>query len=283
MKTLAASQLTAGVNFWDAPGHSMAGSNDLATRALIFDWIARHEKTFYLPRKPDHPIGVYFSPTSRNFDSARFLASYRGVILLLLQNHLALQVVTPRTLSDFRGETLVLPDVLMVNDAERAELQKFVDRNGRLIIAGADATRMAASQKLVRFPDSPGTAYLSALEKDFATASKFKPASFLAALEPDKNLTVKASALVASNTALVEGKTHIFLANFAGLVPHANLKPSAETSASISIPASRKCELHFLPFLGEEVVVTGKSSGNVQTFSLPAFDRAAVAWLVDTK
>jgi hypothetical protein len=126
-------------------------------------------------------------------------------------------------------------------------------------------------------------AYLLALEKDFATASKSMPASFLAALEPDKNLTVKASALVASNTALVEGKTHIFLANFAGLVPHANLKPSAETSASISIPASRKCELHFLPFLGEEVVVTGKSSGNVQTFSLPAFDRAAVAWLVDTK
>jgi len=78
-------------------------------------------------------------------------------------------------------------------------------------------------------------------------------------------------------------KTHVFLVNFAGLVPHANLRPTAETSALISIPASRKCKLHFLPFLGEEVVVGGKQSGDIQTFSLPAFDRAAVAWLDDTK
>ena len=32
MKTLAMSQVMAGANFWDAPGHSMAGSNDPATR-----------------------------------------------------------------------------------------------------------------------------------------------------------------------------------------------------------------------------------------------------------
>ncbi len=283
MKTLAASQVTAGVNFWDAPGHSMAGSNDVATRAQIFDWIARHEKTFYLPRTPVHPIGVYFSPSSRNFDSARFLGSYRGVILLLLQNHLELQVVTPRTLSDFRGETLVLPDVSIVNDSETAELQKFVDRHGRLIIAGVDGTRLPASQKVVRLPDSPGTAYLAALEKDFTAAARSMPSSFIAALEPSKDLVVNASTHVASNTALVQGKTHVFLVNFAGLVPHANLRPTAETSALISIPASRKCKLHFLPFLGEEVVVGGRQSGDIQTFSLPAFDRAAVAWLDDTK
>jgi hypothetical protein len=42
MRTLAASQLVAGANFWDAPGHSMAGSNDPATRKQIFDWIAKH-------------------------------------------------------------------------------------------------------------------------------------------------------------------------------------------------------------------------------------------------
>src|SRR5882762_10205061 len=36
MKTLAASQVMAGANFWDAPGHSMAGSNDAATRTEIF-------------------------------------------------------------------------------------------------------------------------------------------------------------------------------------------------------------------------------------------------------
>ena len=36
MKNLANSIVMAGANFWDAPGHSMAGSNDLPTRRLIF-------------------------------------------------------------------------------------------------------------------------------------------------------------------------------------------------------------------------------------------------------
>jgi hypothetical protein len=52
MMNLAMSQLMAGANFWDAPGHSMAGSNDLPTRKKIFTWIQAHEKTFYLPRSP---------------------------------------------------------------------------------------------------------------------------------------------------------------------------------------------------------------------------------------
>jgi len=36
MMNLAMSQVMAGANFWDAPGHSMAGSNDPATRKKIF-------------------------------------------------------------------------------------------------------------------------------------------------------------------------------------------------------------------------------------------------------
>ncbi|HYA26039.1 MAG TPA: hypothetical protein VEF05_17895, partial [Terriglobales bacterium] len=55
MMNLAMSQVMAGANFWDAPGHSMAGSNDLPTRNKIFSWIAAHEKTFYLPRSPIDP------------------------------------------------------------------------------------------------------------------------------------------------------------------------------------------------------------------------------------
>src|SRR5262249_1722708 len=75
MKTLAASQVMVGVNFWDAPGHSMAGSNDASTRTEIFRWIERNEKSLYRPRIPVNPIGVYFSPASRNYDGAHFLPS----------------------------------------------------------------------------------------------------------------------------------------------------------------------------------------------------------------
>ena len=67
MMNLAMSQVMDGANFWDAPGHSMAGSNDPATRKKIFSWIKQHEKTFYSPRTPINPIGVYFSPETRNY------------------------------------------------------------------------------------------------------------------------------------------------------------------------------------------------------------------------
>jgi len=261
----------------------MAGSNDPSTRKQIFDWIAQHEKTFYLPRSPFHPIGVYFSPASRNFDAAKFLPSYRGTLVLLLQNHLEFQVVTSKTLSNFHGETLVLPDVSVLEDSERKQLQDFSARGGKLVIAGADATGFAESPAILRFADSPGSAHLSALEKDFSAASENMPKEFLAALSPSKEVVVSASQFVASNTALVDGRLHIFLMNFEGIIPHHNLKPAMVSSVSITVPATRKCVLHFLPFLGNEQKITAKRAGDSQIFSLPAFDRGAVAWLEDTQ
>jgi hypothetical protein len=281
MRTLAASQLVAGANFWDAPGHSMAGSNDSATRKQIFDWIAKHEKTFYLPRTPMHPVGVYFSPASRNFDATRFLPSYRGTLLLLLQNHVEFQVVTPRTLAEFHGATLVLPDVSVLSDAERVQLTAFLTRGGRLVISGTDSTGLPAAQNVTRFSDSPATSYLRGLEKDFSAASQNKPAEYLAALSQSTDLSVSASPLIASNTALVDGQPHIFLMNFAGIVPHQNVKPSPDDTVKIAVPARRKCVLHFLPFLGEEQRVTSRPAGDSQVFSVPAFDRAAAVWLED--
>jgi hypothetical protein len=150
-------------------------------------------------------------------------------------------------------------------------------------VAGADALNAPPSPNVIHFPASPGVAYLAALEKDFAAASKAMPADFLAALAPAKDLVVTSSPLVASNTASVNGQPHVFLDNFAGLIPHQNLKPSAEVSTRITIPASRKSRLHFLPFLGDEQVIVGTLSGEHRIFSLPAFDRSAVAWLEDTK
>ena len=119
MMNLAMSQIMDGANFWDAPGHSMAGSNDLPTRKKIFTWIAAHEKTFYLPRSPIDPIGVYFSPKTRDFFAKEFIDSYRAVLILLMQKHLEFQIVTPRTLAEFRGKTLVLPDVRILDDSEK--------------------------------------------------------------------------------------------------------------------------------------------------------------------
>ena len=48
-----------------------------------------------------------------------FIPSYRGILILLMQKHLEFQIVTPRTLADFHGRTLVLPDVRVLRDAEK--------------------------------------------------------------------------------------------------------------------------------------------------------------------
>src|SRR5437764_8220129 len=156
MMNLAMSQVMAGANFWDAPGHSMAGSNDLSTRKRIFSWIREHEKTFYLPRSPIDPIGVYFSPATRNFHAEEFIASYRGILILMMQKHLEFQIVTPRTLADFQGKTLVLPDVRELSDEEKSSLRKYVDSGRTLVITGDDAAALDASDSRGRLsPENP--------------------------------------------------------------------------------------------------------------------------------
>ncbi len=138
MMNLAVSEIMAGANFWDAPGHSMAGSNDPPTRKQIFSWIKAHEKTFYSPRTPIAPIGVYFSPQTRNFFADEFIASYRGILILLMQKHLEFQVVTPRTLTSFQGRTLILPDVRILGDSEKAFLRTYVAAGKSLLVTGED-------------------------------------------------------------------------------------------------------------------------------------------------
>ena len=103
----------------------MSGSNDLETRKVIFDWMKEHEKTFFLPREPIRPIGVYFSPKTRNYFAKEFIESYRGVLIALMQSHMEFQIVTPRTLAAFRGDALILPDVRCLGKDEAALLKKF--------------------------------------------------------------------------------------------------------------------------------------------------------------
>ena len=283
MKNLFMSQVMAGVNVWDAPGHSMAGSNNLPTRTAVFQWIEQHEKTFYRPRSPMHPVGVYFSPASRNYDAGDFLASYRGVLLLLLQKHREFQIVTPRTLAGFRGEVLVLPNVSVLPETDKSQLQAFVSNGGRLVITGADATGFANSDRITRFPICPGKSHLAALEKDFAEGSAGNPSEFLVSLGVSSELLVEASPFVAANIASVDGKPHVFLANFAGLVPHKVAVPSLQNNVRVSVPAGKKRTLHFLPFLGESQVVSGSEAEGRLVFLLPPIERGAAVWLEDAQ
>src|SRR5262249_55514789 len=136
MQNLAMAQLMAGTNTWDAQGHVMSGSNDIQTRRRLFGWIKEHEKTFFLPRLPIRPIGVYFSPETRNYFAKEFINSYRGILMLLMQSHLEFQIVTPRTLAGFHGDLLILPDARCLGGEELHLLKSYVGSGQTLMVTG---------------------------------------------------------------------------------------------------------------------------------------------------
>jgi hypothetical protein len=282
MMNLAMSQVMAGANFWDAPGHSMAGSNDEATRQKIFAWIHANEKTLYSPRLPMHPVGVYFSPQTRNYYAKDFIRSYRGILILLMQRHLEFQVVTPRTLNAFHGPTLILPDVRILSDDEKSQLKKYLDAGNHLVVTGTDATQFAANPNITRFPDDPGKTYSAQLESDFADANPDSQKDFLAALG-ESPISVEASSQVATSIASVNGMPHVFLANFAGLQGHVNPIQTPQ-NVKIIVPRELSGKAFFLPFLGDVQPVPGVTLAGGTAYSLPPISKGAIFWVErDTK
>src|SRR5271157_5558734 len=276
MKNLAASEVMAGANFWDAAGHVMSGSNDPATRTEIFQWIEKHEKALYRPRLRMQPVGVYFSPKSRDYEAKEFLPSYRGMLVLLLQRHREFAVVTPRTLKDFRGRVLALPNVSVLDEEEKRELAAFVKTGGKLVVTGKNATGLRGEPQVSEFSNSPEKTYLEGLEKDFADGASRVPSALVDALNVNADVRIAASPYVAANIAAVDGKTTIYFANFGGLVPDKMGVPAAAQDVEVSVPAGKGETATFLPFLGEEKPVKGRVSGDRMIFVLPPIERGAV-------
>ena len=278
MMNLAMSQVMAGANFWDAPGHSMAGSNDPETRKKIFAWIERHEKTFYLPRAPMDPVGVYFSPETRDFYAEDFIRSYAGILILLMQSHREFQVVTPRTLDGFHGETLVLPDVRLMSEREQHWMEQYVKQGKRLVITGDSAFPVGDETNVRRFPKCPGKAYTASLEASFEQAQPGMQQSFLDSLAPNRGIGVFASPSVATSISEVNGAPHVFLANFAGLVGGKNPIQTPQTDVKISLPAKPNSFGFFLPFLGDVQKLDGTQENGRMTFVLPPISKGGVFW-----
>jgi len=283
MKNLASSEVMAGANFWDAKGHVMSGSNDTPARIEIFQWIEKHEKTLYRPRLRMQPVGVYFSPKSRDYASKEFLPSYRGMLVLLLQRHRELAVVTPRTLKDFQGRVLALPNVSVLDEEEKRELTAFVKAGGKLVVTGENATGLRGGSQVIEFPDRPERTYLEGLEKDFADGASRVPSALMDALDVKPDLRIAASPYVAANIAAVDEKTTIYFANFGGLVPNKVGVPSAAQDVEVSVPAGKEDTATFLPFLGEEKTVKGRVSGDRVIFILPPIERGAVVQIEATR
>ncbi|HMK23875.1 MAG TPA: hypothetical protein VK466_16195 [Terriglobales bacterium] len=277
MQNLAMSQVMAGANFWDAPGHSMAGSNDRPTRRRIFSWIEQHQATFYRPRLPIHPVGVYFSAKTRDYSAQNFIPSFRGCLILLMQTHREFQVVTPRTLSSFRGDVLVLPDVSEINDAERAALQQLTSSGTRLVITGQNHTGLTSGPAATLFPDCPCRQYERSLDPNLENADPADAREFLATLGPPGDVELTASPLVATSLAVVDGEPHIFLANFSGLRGGTNALSTPQKN--ITVRLRKPATVRYLPFLGDVQELRGTPDHGGYVYRLPEVSRGGVVWI----
>ena len=279
MLNLAMSELAAGANLWDAQGHVMSGSNDMPTRTEIFHWVGAHEDIFGAHREPIGEVGVYFSDTTRNFYPKEFVDSYRGVLLVLLQNHIQFRIVTPRTLSSFDGKVLVLPDVRLLSDEESNSLRKFHSRGGRVVLTGQPDAKLDNLTSAVRLPDAPERAYLKRAAADFNATDNSSVKELISAMQTPAQVEVMASRNVVAHAATIGKRQYIFLANFDGLKAGEIATPLTQHDLAITLSAKTGSRLHVLPFLGEESVITGRREREKVRFILPTLDRGAVLWI----
>jgi hypothetical protein len=223
---------------------------------------------------------VYFSPKSRDYSANEFLPSYRGALVLLIQQHRPLQVVTPRTLAEFHGETLVLPSVSVLNETERQEIKTFVEQGGRLVVSGEDSSGIPQSLQKIVLSSDPAREYFNALEAGFAAGSANPPQDLLNALGSNDGIQLDAPPTVAANFATVNGSPHVYLVNFGGLVPGTVAVPIPVNSIHIRVPTAMGSSLSYLPFLGETQIVQGEKHGDRVEFTLPPLERGAVVSVI---
>ncbi len=76
----------------------------------------------------------------------------------------------------------------------------------------------------------------------------------------------------------MEGKTHVFFANFAGLQPGVNPVQTPQTGVQVTVPGAGSGHGFFLPFLGEVQPVTGTAGDGSVVYKLPAIEKGAVFW-----
>jgi hypothetical protein len=94
----------------------------------------------------------------------------------------------------------------------------------------------------------------------------------------DTPVRVVASHMIATSIAQVNGKTHVFFANFAGLQGGVNPIQSPQTGVQITVSGAQKGRGFFLPFLGDVQSLTGTAGDGGIVYKLPAIEKGAVFW-----
>ena len=157
-------------------------------------------------------------------------------------------------------------------------MKKYTAGGGKLVTTGSAPENLGNDAANVeRVQESVGELYDLALTENFAETRPERQDAFLNRLDSGSEITIDASPMMATSISTVEGKPHIFFANFAGLKPHEVAIPSAQKGVTVRVAHPVK-KGWFLPFMGNPVEVQGKSTDKGTIFTLPEINRGAVFW-----
>lgn len=319
IKNLMLSNIMAGTNCWDARGHVMSGSNDIETRKIVFKWISENENVFYKPRTVIKPVGIYFSPKTRNYFADEFIESYNGIMNLMLQSHTEFQIVTPRTLDKFNGDVLILPDVKCISEQELVFLKSFIEKGNGIVVTGEtgnyDITGARVEDnpivellgiknpnqkqtsdgelKYIYSPQCPGKLYADLCNYEFNNAAwkgtddnssiKNFRGNFVADLKNQFNyqspITIEASPFLSTQTAIVENKPHVFIANYKGLKSDEVAKQIPEKDVLVNFTNIKEGKVFYLPYLGEKTELKSEVTDGSLSCVIPSVEKGGVIWV----
>jgi hypothetical protein len=164
-----------------------------------------------------------------------------------------------------------------MTEKERTWLRAYAGQN-RLVVTGEDSTGLGDKANLIRIAKCPGKDYTASLQKNFEGSISDQEHEFLESLGADAGVRVLTCPMIATSIARVDGKPHVFFANFAGLRGGANPVQTPQTDVQVTVAATTQHHGFFLPFLGEIQPVEGTAGPIGVTFKLPAIEKGAVFW-----
>lgn len=309
IENLAMSQVMAGTNSWDARRFVMSGSNDYEARTKVYKWISENEKLIYAPRKTISPVGIYFSPKTRNYFADEWIESYMGIFNLLLQEHIEFEIVTPRTLSTAKNNVMVLPDVKCLSDEEYALFNVWLKNGKALIYTGetghynakreksANPNRMQELSNMypnaTRISGNPERVFYQFLKKSYDLSAQkgknpvYDNKELLDLLGQIRNSKFYSPAVLIENAdvcavqiASVNDKPTVFLANFSGLKGRINANPKPCKDIIVTFKTSkRKANAVFIPFMGKSQKIKGEWKQGTLKIALPEIFRGCIVQL----
>ncbi len=311
MKSLFASQIFNGVNTWDVKTFVMSSTNDLETRKEVYKWIAENSDKFYYKKYPVNPVGIYFSPETRNLFPDDYPESFFGMIYLLANYHFDYQVVSPKTLSDSNYKVIILPDAKCLSSQEIEGLKNLAGKGIKIIYTGEtgeyDENRIIRGENPLKADSSfyksnslfidnnISKSYYKNLKENLNnyfysgfsnenklpsyTDSLISKINHFIEINPEIKIDAPLN-ILASYSKDEKGRIFIYLLNINQLCEVCN-RDIKQDKIKISFNKNLGKKFYFLPFLGKQQNLKPTNFSNKYLLEVPGFDRGAVIRIED--